>query len=190
MLIRSGYFRAHPTGTIRLWSLDAWQQVVVYKGHVGPVWSISWGPYGHYFVSGGMDKTARIWMTHKVGHVRMLTGHDNDVEVVAWHPNNGYVFTGSCDRTVRMWAMNNGTPVRMFTGHTSPITALACSRNGKLLASADDSGSILLWDLGPGRLLKTHAWPWQRWDSGHFRGVLSLQCLCLPVPTAQSECGT
>ena len=141
-------------GTIRLWSLDAWQQVVVYKGHVGPVWSISWGPYGHYFVSGGMDKTARIWMTHKIGHVRLLTGHDNDVEVVAWHPNNGYVFTGSCDKTVRMWAMNNGTPVRMFTGHTSPITALACSRNGKLLASADDSGSILLWDLGPGRLLK------------------------------------
>ena len=141
-------------GTIRLWSLDGWQQVVVYKGHVGPVWSLSWGPFGHYFVSGGMDKTARIWMTHKVGHVRMLTGHDNDVEVVAWHPNNGYVFTGSCDKTVRMWAINNGIPVRMFTGHTSPITALACSRDGKTLASADDSGSILLWDLGPGRLKK------------------------------------
>ena len=141
-------------GTVRLWSLDAWQQVVVYKGHVGPVWDVSWGPYGHYFLTAGMDKTARIWTTNKIGHVRMLTGHDNDVEVVAWHPNNGYVFTASCDKTVRMWLVATGQPTRMFTGHTSPITALACSPNGKLLASADDSGSILLWDLAPGRLLK------------------------------------
>lgn len=141
-------------GTIRLWNLDLWQQMVIYKGHIGPVWSISWGPYGHYFVSGGMDKTARIWMTDRVRQARLLAGHDSDVEAVAWHPNSAYVFTASCDKTVRMWAMNNGSPVRMFTGHTSPITALACSRNGKLLASADDSGSILIWDLGPGRLLK------------------------------------
>lgn len=140
--------------TIRLWNLDLFQQVVVYKGHIGPVWSISWGPFGHYFVSGGRDKTGRVWMTDKIRQVRLLAGHDDDVDVVAWHPNSSYVFTASSDKTVRMWALNNGNPVRMFTSHTSPITALACSRDGKLLASADDSGSILLWDLGPGRLLK------------------------------------
>ena len=53
-----------------------------------------------------------------------------------------------------MWAVSNGNCVRMFTGHTSMITALECSKNGKVLASADDTGVILLWDLGPGRLLK------------------------------------
>ncbi|RMD43670.1 hypothetical protein DV735_g1412, partial [Chaetothyriales sp. CBS 134920] len=140
--------------TIRLWNLDIWQQVVIYKGHVGPVWSVSWGPFGHYFASGGMDKTGRVWMTDKIRQVRLLAGHDNDVEVVSWHPNSMYVFTASCDKTVRMWDMVKGTAVRMFTGHTSPITALACSRHGKYLASADDSGSILLWDLGSGRLIK------------------------------------
>jgi transcription initiation factor TFIID subunit 5 len=141
-------------GTIRLWSLESWQQLVVYRGHVGPVWDVSWGPYGHYFVSGGMDKTGRIWMAQKVGHLRMLAGHDQDVEKVAWHPNSAYVFTAGYERTVRMWSMNNGTPVRMFTGHTAPITALSCSLDGKLLASADDAGSILIWDLAPGRLKK------------------------------------
>jgi transcription initiation factor TFIID subunit 5 len=141
-------------GTIRLWNLDIFQQVVVYKGHVGAVWSLEWGPQGHYFVSGGLDKTGRIWSTDKPRQQRILAGHDSDVGVVAWHPNSAYVFTAGYDKTVRMWAMGNGQPVRMFTGHTSPITALACSRNGKILASADDSGSIMLWDLGPGRLLK------------------------------------
>lgn len=141
-------------GTIRLWNLDVFQCLVVYKGHVGPVWSVSWGPFGHYFASSGHDKTGRIWATDKIRQVRLLAGHDDDVDVVAWHPNSSYVFTASSDKTVRMWSLNNGNPVRMFTGHTSTITALACSRNGKILASADDTGVILLWDLGPGRLMK------------------------------------
>lgn len=140
--------------TIRLWSLDLWQCMVVYKGHDQPVWDLNWGPYGHYFVSGGHDKTARLWVTDHIRQQRIFAGHDQDVDCVAFHPNSAYVFTGSSDHTVRMWAVTTGNAVRMFTGHTGNITALACSKDGKLLASADDHGSIFLWDLAPGRLMK------------------------------------
>ena len=141
-------------GTIRLWNLDIWQCIVCYKGHVGPVWSVAWGPMGHYFTSAGADKTARVWSTDKIRQLRILAGHDSDVEVVCYHPNSAYVFTAGADKTVRMWLVTNGVAVRMFTGHTSFITALACSRNGKMLASADEGGTICLWDLAPGRLMK------------------------------------
>ncbi|GAB1204176.1 hypothetical protein APSETT445_002825 [Aspergillus pseudonomiae] len=140
--------------TIRLWSLDLWQCMVVYKGHDQPVWDLQWGPYGHYFATGGHDKTARLWVTDHIRQQRIFVGHDQDVDCICFHPNSAYVFTGSSDHTVRMWAVTTGNAVRMFTGHTGNITALACSRDGKLLASADDHGSILLWDLAPGRLLK------------------------------------
>ncbi|OJI96314.1 hypothetical protein ASPVEDRAFT_35689 [Aspergillus versicolor CBS 583.65] len=140
--------------TIRLWSLDLWQCMVVYKGHDQPVWDLQWGPFGHYFVSGGHDKTARLWVTDHIRQQRIFVGHDDDVDCVCFHPNSAYIFTGSSDHTVRMWAVTTGNAVRMFTGHTGNITALACSRDGRTLASADDHGSILLWDLGPGRLLK------------------------------------
>ncbi|OJJ47915.1 hypothetical protein ASPZODRAFT_131520 [Penicilliopsis zonata CBS 506.65] len=140
--------------TIRLWSLDLWQCMVVYKGHDHPVWDLKWGPYGHYFVSGGHDKTARLWVTDHIRQQRIFVGHDQDVDCVCFHPNSAYIFTGSSDHTVRMWAVTTGNAVRMFTGHTGNITALSCSRNGKILASADDQGSIILWDLAPGRLLK------------------------------------
>lgn len=145
---------ASADSTVRLWSLDMWQCVAVYKAHDGPVWDLSWGPYGHYFVSGGHDKTARLWVSDHPRQQRIFVGHDQDVDYVCFHPNSAYVFTASCDHTVRMWAITTGNAVRMFTGHTGRISALACSNDGKLLASADDQGFILIWDLAPGRLLK------------------------------------
>ncbi|KAI4190343.1 MAG: hypothetical protein L6R41_000869 [Letrouitia leprolyta] len=140
--------------TVRLWSLDAWACLVVYKGHDGPVWDVSWGPFGHYFLTGSFDRTARLWSTDRVDYLRLFVGHDRDVDHVCFHPNSAYIFTGSCDKIVRMWLVTNGYPVRMFTGHTGNITAIACSPDGKLLASADDAGTIILWDLAPGKLFK------------------------------------
>ena len=139
---------------IRLWSLETWTCLVVYKGHTVPVWDVKWGPFGHYFLTGSADNVARLWATPQITDLRMFVGHDQDVDTVCFHPNGTYIFTGSCDQNVRMWAVSNGFPVRMFTGHTGNITAMACSTNGKVLASADDAGSILLWDLASGRLQK------------------------------------
>ena len=140
--------------TVRLWNLEIWQCMMVYKGHDRAVFDVKWGPYGHYFLTGGADRTLRMWRTDNAAYQRLFVGHDNDVDVVAWHPNSAYVFSASCDKKVRMWAASNGFPVRLFTGHTGNITSMACSPNGKLLASADDQGVIIIWDLAPGRLLK------------------------------------
>ncbi|MCJ1309207.1 Transcription initiation factor TFIID subunit 5 [Agyrium rufum] len=140
--------------SIRLWSLETWTCLVVYKGHDGTIWDITWGPFGHYFLSGSADRTARLWTVSEPAYQRLFVGHDHDVDVVAFHPNSAYVFTGSSDKLVRMWAVSNGYPVRLFTGHTGNLTSLACSPSGKILASADDMGIIILWDLAPGKLLK------------------------------------
>ena len=140
--------------SVRLWSLETWTCLVVYKGHDHPVWDVKWGPFGLYFLTGSLDRTCRLWRTDHIEDLRMFVGHDKDVDTVCFHPNSAYVFTGSSDRIVRMWAVANGYPVRMFTGHTGNITSLACSPSGKILASADDAGTIILWDLGPGKLKK------------------------------------
>ena len=140
--------------SVRLWSLETWTCLVVYKGHDHPVWDVVWGPFGLYFLTGSLDRTARLWRTDHIEDLRMFVGHDKDVDTVCFHPNSAYVFTGSSDKIVRMWAVANGYPVRMFTGHTGNVTSMACSPSGKLLASADDAGTIILWDLGPGKLKK------------------------------------
>lgn len=151
-------------GTIRLWSLDTFTNLVVYRSHSSPVWDVRFSPFGHYFISCGADRTARLWSTAHIAPLRLFVGHDSDVDTIAWHPNSAYIFTasGNPDRSIRMWDIQRGSAVRLFTGHTGNITSLACSPNGKLVASADDRGEILLWDLATGRLSKRM--------KGHSRG--------------------
>lgn len=142
--------------TIRLWSLEAWTCLVVYKGHEGPAWNVRWGPFGHYFATCGWDKTVRVWGQDHISYLRLMVGHDSSVNQVAWHPNGAYIFSASdgVDKTVRMWAFTTGDCVRVFSGHNEFITALECSPNGKILASADGGGTIILWDIAKGTMIK------------------------------------
>jgi transcription initiation factor TFIID subunit 5 len=142
--------------TIRLWSLEAWSCLVVYKGHEGPVWNVRWGPFGHYFATCGWDKTVRVWGQDHISYLRMMIGHDTNVNQIAWHPNGAYIFSASdqADKTVRMWAFTTGECVRVLVGHTEFISAIECSPNGKILATADNGGSIILWDLAKGQQIK------------------------------------
>ena len=148
--------------TVRLWHLGMMKQMMVYKAHLGPVFDVQWGPFGHYFLTAGHDKKAHLWSTSKASPLRWFVGHDTPVDVCCFHPNGVYAFTAASDRTIRMFSCLSGSCVRLFTSHTGYPTAMACSPTGKVLASADDHGVILLWDLALGKLIKRM--------KGHDRG--------------------
>ena len=140
--------------TVRLWHLGLMKCVMVYKGHIAPVFDVAWSPFGYYFASAGHDKMALLWCTSKAGPIRYFVGHDQPVDCVAFHPNGAYVFTAASDRTVRMFQCSNGSSVRLFTGHAAYINTMSCSPTGKVLATADEHGIIILWDLKEGKLIK------------------------------------
>ncbi|KJK84389.1 Transcription initiation factor TFIID subunit 5 [Metarhizium anisopliae BRIP 53293] len=151
-------------GHVRLWSLESWACLCLYKSHDGPIYRTLWGPHGHYFISGGYDKALRVWMQDHASPQRLLVGHDTAISAIAWHPNGMYVFSASdeTDKSIRMWSVVTGACVRVFAGHTDHITALECAPNGKILASADLAGNIFFWDLAKGARIKR--------SRGHGRG--------------------
>lgn len=138
----------------RLWSLDTFTGLVVYKGHDAPVWDVAFGPFGHYFATASHDHTARLWSCDHIYPLRIFAGHTSDVDTVIFHPNSAYVFTGSSDKTARMWDVQSGNSVRLFTGHTGPVTALAVSPNGRMLATGGEDSLISIWDIAAGKRLK------------------------------------
>lgn len=143
--------------TARLWSLDTYSALVLYKGHNQPIWDVLFLPLGHYFATASHDQTARLWATDHIYPLRIFAGHINDVDCVQFHPNLNYVFTGSSDKTCRMWDVHTGNAVRVFIGHNGPVNTLAVSPDGRWLASAGEDLVIEIWDVGSGRRLKTMA---------------------------------
>lgn len=141
--------------TVRLWSLDSYTALVLYKGHNQPVWDVKFLPLGHYFASVSQDQTARLWATDHIYPLRIFAGHINDVDCVEFHPNLAYVFTGLSDKTCRMWDVQTGSCVRIFMGHTGPVNCMAVSPDGRWLASAGEDSVVNVWDAGLGRRLKT-----------------------------------
>ncbi len=154
-------------GTVRLWSLEVWACICIYKGHAGPVFRVLWGPHGHYFLTGGWDKTARMYVQDKASAQRIFVGHDTSISAIAWHPNGTYAFSASdeTDKSIRMWSVQRGECLRIFTGHTEYISALACAPNGKIFASGDSGGNIFFWDIEKGRRIKR--------SRGHAKGGIS-----------------
>lgn len=143
-------------GQLRLWSLESWSCLCLYKAHDGPIFRSLWSPQGHYFVSGGYDKVVRLWMQDHASPQRLFVGHDTAISALAWHPNGMYVFSASdeTDKSIRMWSVTTGSCVRVLTGHTDHVTALECAPNGNILASADCAGNIFFWDLTKGTRIK------------------------------------
>lgn len=66
---------------VRLWSVQSQTSLVEYKGHNYPVWAISTGCKGSYFVSASQDHTARLWTTEYAFPLRIFAGHLNSVDV-------------------------------------------------------------------------------------------------------------
>ena len=66
---------------VRLWSLQLFTTLVVFKAHIYPVWSVDFSPLGFYFASGSHDRTACVWNTEQAHPVRVLAGHTADVDV-------------------------------------------------------------------------------------------------------------
>ncbi|KAG6592759.1 putative transcription initiation factor TFIID subunit [Phytophthora cinnamomi] len=147
---------ASADSTVRLWSLAAKSNLVVYRSHQGaPVWDVTFAPLGYYFATCSMDRTARLWSTDHMTPLRVFAGHLSDVDCVRFHPNHNYLATGSSDKTVRLWDVQSGKCVRVFTGHFRGVQCLAFSRNGRYLASSGEDQYINIWDLQAGKRLET-----------------------------------
>ncbi|POW07241.1 hypothetical protein PSHT_10012, partial [Puccinia striiformis] len=123
--------------TIRLWSLDLFKNLVVYRGHREPVWDVEWGPKGIYFASASRIEPPVY------GALNAL-----ELSCVKFHPNSLYMATGSSDRTCRLWDVQGA-----IRSESSMDTK--AHPDGKLLASAGEDQSIKIWDIGSSRLMKT-----------------------------------
>lgn len=138
--------------TIRLWSMDAQRNVVIFR-LPAMVWQAQFCSRGYYFASASADKTVAMWSTDRMNPLRMFPDAYGDVGCIDYHPNCNYIAGGSEDRYVRVWDVVSGTRVRLFSGHKAAVTAVKFSPCGRYIVSLDAIGTIMVWDLAYQRLV-------------------------------------
>jgi len=161
--------------TVRLWSLEIFKTIAIYKAHVFPIWTVDFAPNGFFFASGGADRQAIVWCTRTTKPERLIVSSLSDVTVVKFHPNSNYLFTGSSDHMIRMHDVGSAKIVRAFCGHSDTVTCLCVSHCGKFLISGSKDKTAILWDIESGKLLvryKGHEGPLYSVSMSYFGTVI------------------
>ena len=152
--------------TVRLWSVEDQQPLIVLEGHTSPVYSLAFSPDGAILASGAGDHTVRLWEVESGELLRALEGHESSVNSVAFDPKEPTLASGSCDNTIRLWNVENGALLQKLDGHSMYVSSIAFSPDGHLLASGSWDDTVRLWDVDSGGLVYSL--------SGHTNNVSSI----------------
>ncbi|MCY2994187.1 MAG: hypothetical protein NTY19_40875 [Planctomycetota bacterium] len=91
--------------------------------------------------------------------------HRAPVHAIAFHPQGKVVATGGAEGVIRLRTVWEKQAVftHLLVGHDDTITSLEFSPDGRYLASASRDCTVRVWEVLPGRLLRTFR--------GHTQGV-------------------
>ncbi|KAG9390005.1 WD40 associated region in TFIID subunit [Carpediemonas membranifera] len=148
-------------GAVRMWlagSSGFRGQVARREGCKCPVWSVSWSPYGLYYVTGSHNGTATLWNCERAAPCMHFTGHLSDVNDATIHTSGDIVVTAGADATARMFDTrvgSNSCHLYTLSPHTEAAVKVRASPDGRVLATADMNGLVMIWDTRMGRLLAT-----------------------------------
>jgi WD40 repeat protein len=154
--LRALLFRGKETG-LRLWDLEAGNEVKAPKGHRRAVSSVTFAPDGHYLVSGSYDGNVALWDLESKAY-RGGYSHYLHVHSVAVSPDERYVLSGgegnpdpSQNKTLFFWEIDPRQLIAIFAAQNVRVTSVAFSSDGRLalvggLNHSSMKGDLRVWD--------------------------------------------
>jgi WD40 repeat protein len=142
---------ASADNTVKLWSSDEKEQMLIFDKHSDVVQEVHFSPDGKEFVSASNDNTVRLWSLDGKEH-RILGTHTDWVLSAKFSPDGQTIASGSRDKTVKLWD-RKGALKKILDKHTDAVRHISFSPDGSILSASSD-GQIILWDRD-GNFLKT-----------------------------------
>jgi WD40 repeat protein len=130
------------------------REIMVLRGHEGPVRFASFSSDGSRVVTGSDDGTARVWNA-ETGEQVMVLRHENGVANAAFSPDGTRIVTATGSfsgwhNTARVWDAAIGKEIMVLRGHEGPVRFASFSPNGKLIVTASLDHTARIWDAMTG----------------------------------------
>jgi len=130
--------------TIRLWDTATGKQIVLLKGHEGPVRTLAFGPPdGKLLASGGGDDTIRLWDVGTGKEILPPRNHEGSVASVAFSPDGKLLALAGSAGVSLLDVPTRKSVSTLSRDHSSCV---AFSPDGKLLA-AECRNRTVVWDV-------------------------------------------
>jgi hypothetical protein len=151
--------------TLRLWDLQAGEEVRRFKGHRGHVTAVAVTRDGRRLLSGATDHTLRLWDVASGKELRRLRlPGSGAVNVLAALSGDGRLaVTGSDGQggwsrkswLVYLWDLESGELLHRFKGHGNflrrgLIASVALTPDGRSALSGSQDRTLRLWDVASG----------------------------------------
>jgi WD40 repeat protein/tRNA A-37 threonylcarbamoyl transferase component Bud32 len=131
-------FGDFPDCTARVWSTATGEELMVLKGHTGPVVAADFSPDGKHLVTASLDKTARLWNADTGKEAHTLKGHACDVLAAVFSPDGKRIMT-------------------LGAGNDFTITATGYS--SRSVADTAEEPAACVWDTATGERVAALHWP-------------------------------
>jgi WD40 repeat protein len=132
-------------GTARIWDAATGAELLVLRGHAGPVFGVAFSPNGHRVATAGFDNKVKVWDAATGQELLTLAGHTGPVVSLAFSPDGTRLATGGIDGTARIW--NLGASRELLTLGFPEHTAAALSPDGARLLVGFDNGVVQVWEV-------------------------------------------
>ncbi len=153
---------------VRLWQAEGGRQLrTLGSGSTGSLDAVAFSADGQIIAASGYDGVIRLWQTMTGMVAAELSGHSRYVSRLAFSADGRWLASASYDNTLRFWKIDLGQrlflwqrikaqPVHVLTNvHSGWVCSIAFSPDGQELASVGEDGTVKVWQIEPGRLLRT-----------------------------------
>jgi WD40 repeat protein len=150
-------------GTVKIWDVEASQELVTLKGHSEKVTCVAYSPDGRCVSSSSHDRTVKVWDAATGREMLTLREPSDKVFGVAYHPAGTLVAAVCIDGNVLIWDARTGALEYTFSTATGEkLYYLAFSPDGTQIAAAGEPGIVQVWDVATGHPILTARRPDQK----------------------------
>jgi len=134
--------------TIKIWELEAGQEIRTLKKHSGDIEALAISPNGEILASASDDGTIKIWEL-KTG--RQIDNIKGNYKALAINPDSNILATSDTCGYVNWWEMSKVYEVQTLKGHTGIVHSLKFNEKINILASGSADKTIKIWDINTGK---------------------------------------